>query len=99
MSDWKIIIDANDLPEYDYDVTHKLYLCITESGKTLVCKYKTYHNYNGTSMTVWENASYSRDMIGTVIAYKEIHIPEHILTLCKGAGIGKQHVEYFDGLK
>lgn len=98
-TDWVVVHDDSDLPKYCYDVTHRLYLCILESGKTLVCKYVSSSPMNGVAVPArWENASYWRDNLSRVVAYKEIHIPDNILALCIGSGFGRKKVEYFDGL-
>lgn len=82
-----IINSSQDLPKQTHEQDHAIYLCITKSGKTTICKY-----VGGTRL--WENAAVWRDHLGEVVAYAKVEIPDNVLTLCTG-----KHVDYFDGLK
>ncbi len=85
-----IVRSDADEPRHTYDEDKKVYLCITESGKTVVCKYVG-------GVTKWENASYWRDGLGKVVAYQEIVMPADVIDEVERRG--KRKVDYYVSLR
>lgn len=92
-----IIKSDKDLPTDFYDETKHVYLCVSASGKTTVCKYMRHDTQS--TIGFWENAANYRDNISNVVAYKRIKLPKDVFNLCTGSGTNKKTVEYLQGLK
>lgn len=95
IDDFIIVKSDEDLPKKYYDETGHVYLCVTASGKTLVCKYRK----TGDLAPRWENASNWRDSLGGVVAYRRIRLPEEVIDLCVGNGVVKKTVDYLEGMR
>lgn len=95
MNDFIIIKSKNDLPKKTYYKDHAVYLCITKSGRTLVCRY-----LGGEITNMWENTQKSSEWIDSeiIVAYKRIKLPDAVKNACTGKPVGQKYVEYFDAL-
>lgn len=91
MEDFIVIRTEEDLPPAPIDEEHyKLYVCVTKTGKTIICKY---HGGN-----CWENANTPNDFVHGVIACKEIRLSGEILNIIDSSKPVKK-VGYLNNLR
>lgn len=87
---WITITSENDCPDTTYSYDHAVYLCVTPSGKAIVCKYlgKGY----------WQSVNYFKEQICT-IAYQRILVNEDLFTNMQTARSKcKKTTDYINGL-
>lgn len=88
--DFIICRTRDDFPTQTYDENHHIYLCVTQYGKVVVCRYVG-------GARLWENLANWRDNLGPIIAYKRITLPKYVINFCTTDH--SRTVNYIDGLQ
>jgi hypothetical protein len=100
MDDFIIVTSDNDMPKDVYANTKNVYLVVTKSGKTVVCKYTGYEHH-GSKIRFWANAARSQEIYdnSSIAAYKLLKLPPSVINACTGVKGPNKYVDYFDALK